>query len=410
MKTLPLKIATHGARILPLLTLAASLQFAVAGESDSNAAEQEQRKNLARFNVGASVETSSGVQRAGDVALAAGAENGPAALLTDDQTLSCALREGESSFVVNLARISSLRRITFINENGAARGQLRIAVSNYHLAPSSPKWSDVDGAVPFSGKRQIELSLCGVEAKFVKLSFQVEKAGRIAALGVYGEERLAAFAPRSSGVPADGGRSVDGATTSLSFNYANLYAKSAVVFVSSGSRETAERMIDDNPATAFRFAAGDAHPTAVIRLGAHQQLSRLAVRSGQRAVRLDVYLTDKLGRRPDDLTGLAVAASVLDRGDGKAALNFEARGAQFVILRWTPEGESGGDERDFEVMDVSAFGNAAPAMLVQSEAPTQLDTMLALNLSVPPTFAGAAELTTGLGTVAEPPVISMVSP
>ena len=43
----------------------------------------------------------------------------------------------------------------------------------------NPKWNAVAGAVPFRNKRRFDLSLMGVEAKFVKLTFQVDDPGKI---------------------------------------------------------------------------------------------------------------------------------------------------------------------------------------------------------------------------------------
>jgi hypothetical protein len=43
----------------------------------------------------------------------------------------------------------------------------------------------VEGIVPFAHKRLFGVSLLGVGAKFVRLSFNVEKKGRIAALPVF---------------------------------------------------------------------------------------------------------------------------------------------------------------------------------------------------------------------------------
>jgi hypothetical protein len=55
---------------------------------------------------------------------------------------------------------------------------LKISVSNYQLPASSPKWVPVDGNVNFTHKRLFNLSMLGVEARYLKLSFRVEDAGR----------------------------------------------------------------------------------------------------------------------------------------------------------------------------------------------------------------------------------------
>ena len=96
------------------------------------------------------------------------------AAFVDSNTVSCALKEGETTFIIELPRNASSDRFTFLNENAAACGELRIAVSNSPLPVDSPKWTEVDGIVPFAHKRLFKLSMLGVETKFVRLSFRVD--------------------------------------------------------------------------------------------------------------------------------------------------------------------------------------------------------------------------------------------
>ena len=99
----------------------------------------------------------------------------------EDDTVSCVLQEGETNFVVELPKKRLLDRLTFLNENALARGELKIAVANDRLKPDSQGWQEVDGVIPFSHKRLFGVSLIGIDAKFVRLSFKVEKGGKVAA-------------------------------------------------------------------------------------------------------------------------------------------------------------------------------------------------------------------------------------
>jgi hypothetical protein len=103
-----------------------------------------------------------------------------AALIMEDDTVSCDLQEGETNFVVELPKARLMDRLTFLNENAMARGELKIAVSNSLLKSDSANWHEVEGVVPFSHKRLFGVSLIGIDAKFVRLSFRVEKAGHAA--------------------------------------------------------------------------------------------------------------------------------------------------------------------------------------------------------------------------------------
>ena len=99
----------------------------------------------------------------------------PNAAFVDSDTISCVLREGETTFIIALAKNSTADRFTFLNENAAASGELRIAVSDSPLPPDSPKWTEVDGIIPFAHKRLFKLSMLGVETNFVRLSFKVDR-------------------------------------------------------------------------------------------------------------------------------------------------------------------------------------------------------------------------------------------
>jgi len=98
----------------------------------------------------------------------------PSAAFIDSDTISCILKEGETTFIIELPKNAPHDRFTFLNENAAACGELRIAVSDSALPADSPKWTEVDGIVPFAHKRLFKLSILGVDTKFVRLSFKVD--------------------------------------------------------------------------------------------------------------------------------------------------------------------------------------------------------------------------------------------
>jgi hypothetical protein len=100
-------------------------------------------------------------------------------LTMSDAKIRYALQRGITSFIMHLAAEDQGRCFTLENENMAAEGRLSIAVSNERLAANNPKWSVVAGAIAFRHKRFFDLSLIGVEAEFVKLTFRVEDPGKI---------------------------------------------------------------------------------------------------------------------------------------------------------------------------------------------------------------------------------------
>jgi hypothetical protein len=368
----------------------------VAGEtmSSTNADDRSNpAKNLARMNCGATIDL---VGPDGRLVPVTDENSSARALLLDDDTLNYPLAEGDITFVVSFPRTSALDRFTFVNENAAAAGQMKVAVSNYRLPAHSPKWNEVTGSTSFTGKRLFDLSLLGTEARFVRLSFHVTKGGSIAGLGLYGGQSLQKFAARQKGAV----RVTNTAATRrledmLNFNFANLYARARVVFVSSGMEEFAKRMIDDDVITAFQFAPADPHPTVIVELADREHLHRVSALYKMEKGRLDVFLLQELGSDAGDLGNHKPIASVTDtRGGGKAALDFDPHGARYVALRWTPSDANAA--QGFEVAEVSAFGEMPLSMLSTTEMP-DIYADNSIGMVSPP-------------LVIQPPILPIVSP
>jgi hypothetical protein len=385
----------HSLGVLASLLIA---PFAATADPDLEASANT-AKNLARLNCGAQIECITPDGHVARVSRTFTPNAEAAALIMEDDTISCPLQEGETNFVIALPKAALLDRFSFMNENAAARGQLKIAVSNYRLPANSAKWTKVEGTIPFSHKRHFDLSLLGVEAKFVKLSFQVEKEGRIAAIGLYGQQSLGEFAARQAHVAlVSNNLHSHRLEDTVNFNFANLYARARVVYVSSGSMPAARRMIDDDAFTTFRFAAADPHPTTIVELADRERLHRVSAVYKMQSGRMDIYLLNGLAQDPGDLDNLTPIASVSDRGDGKAAVDFNPQGARYVALRWTP-GNAEHRSNEFEIAEVSAFGDVPLSILNVDEAPQ----LYAANNSMLPPRGDS-------GPPADPPVLPPVSP
>jgi hypothetical protein len=358
MKWFP-HVSLHGRSLtsaLAALLLSIPLQtsFAIVSSDDESSAV----KNLARMNSGAQIECTLPDGHVGKVEAATEQNKSAAPLIMDDDTLSCPLGAGQTTFVVKLPTTSLLDRFSFVNDNAAATGRLKIAVSNNRLPAESPKWTEVDGSINFTHKRVVNLSMLGVEARYVRLSFNVEKPGRIASLALYGGETLERFALREEANQHEitwvsntiAGRS-DMVEDKLNFNFADLYAKAQIVQISSGSTASAKRVRDSE--AGYRFSADDPQPTVVVELAENQRPRRVsALYKMQAAGRLDVFLLKEMVTSSRDLKDLKPVASMTDEGEGKAAVDFDAHGARYVALRWTPSpGESG--DRRFEIAALS---------------------------------------------------------
>jgi hypothetical protein len=95
------------------------------------------------------------------------------------------------------------------------------------------------------------------EAKYVQLNLKITHPGRIAAFGVYATPALSDFTmPRPRKVSFEN----ESATFALiSSNLSDLHTRARGLYVSSGDAAQANNMIDDQPATSYKFAAGTQH-------------------------------------------------------------------------------------------------------------------------------------------------------
>ena len=183
------------------------VQLFSAGAASITNATNNQSGNPDRTNDGAQIECVTPDGRVSSVANPGMSNPGAPASMMDDETISCALPEGETTFIIPLFKAALLDRFTFINQNTAARGEFNISVSNSHLPADSPKWTQVNGIVPFAHKRLFNLSMLGVEAKYMKLSFRVEKARQVTGLGLYRDEKEPADAiAKTAKLPASAER------------------------------------------------------------------------------------------------------------------------------------------------------------------------------------------------------------
>jgi len=83
-----------------------------------------------------------------------------------------ALRPGLSSFVIAIPKEKE-RTITILNQNLTAEGRFSIAVSDRQLPAGSPQWKAVRGTIRFRKQKQFAVSLDGIEAEYVRLTFEV---------------------------------------------------------------------------------------------------------------------------------------------------------------------------------------------------------------------------------------------
>jgi hypothetical protein len=316
-----------------------------------------------------------------------------AALLCDDPTTGYQLAAGESGVFVSLSNIENVASLSFLNDG--AQGSFAIAISNADVPENSPQWRAVGNGVMSQGA--ISMSIGPGEVKYIKLTFKITHPGRIAAFGVYATPVLSDFTmPRPRKVSFE--ESSTGFAL-INFNFSDLHARARGLYASSGDLEHVNHLIDDQPATSYKFAAGDASPTVIVDLGRERNLSRLAASYASQAGSVDFYVLRTMPpRSPNDaavsassnlqqvanitetadlpasleiseeaFADLKPVGSVVSAGEGRAAVDFPATVGRYVLLKWHP---ASAQEEAFSIAQVAAFGPPRPFSTTESSQMT----------------------------------------
>jgi hypothetical protein len=323
-------------------------------------------ENLARYYYGAQVEAPQGTSIAA-LRLSSKSEDtntAAAALLCDDPTVGYAFSAGNTTLLVSFPKIENIDTISFLNHG--ARGNVKIAISSAKLPADSPQWREVSKQALSSDL--VKTKIGPAEAKYVRLTFDVAEPGRIAGLGIYSTPALSAFTmPHARKLSAEEQSETFGL---ISYNLTDVHAKSRALYVSSGDDLVeANNMIDGQPASSYSFRAGDAMPATVIDLGKVTTVRRISAIYAPRRVGIDFYVLQSLPggalktlRLDDNMLGkLTPVASVLDEGDGRAAVDFPEMSGRYILVKWTPVTHQ---DAGFSVAEISAFGKNKSSSLI----------------------------------------------
>jgi hypothetical protein len=333
-------------------------------------------ENVARYHFGADIQTLPVRSSTGSLELSSnGADRNTsaAALLCDDPSTGYELPAGESTILVSLANIENIESVSLLNEG--TQGSLTIATSNADVSAASPEWHQLEQRAMTDGALTSKIG--PGEAKYVRLTFKITQPGRIASFGVYATPAISDFTmPRPRKLSFESGS--DGFAL-INDNFTDLHLRARALYTSSGDLKKVNQMIDDQPGTAYQFAAGDSSPTAVIDLGRERTITRISAIHAAQPGSVDFYVLNQLPNTPENkstvakisnvtqaadlpkslkisdqtLAGLKPVGSVVSTGRGCASVDFAATTGRYVMLKWHPATTQG---EAFTVAQVAAFG------------------------------------------------------
>jgi hypothetical protein len=365
-------------------------------------------ENLARFSLGAQLEViphANGDARLQLSSMTQDQNSSVAALLCDDPTVGYGLQNGATTILLSLPNIENVEGLGFFCQGG--RGTVSIATSNAHLPADSPQWRNAGQQELASGSLKTKIG--PVEAKYVKVTFNMTEPGRIAGFGLYSTPAVSDFTmPRPRQVSFE---NKPENVALISSNQIDVHAKARALYVSSGGDpKDANKMIDNQIATNFTFAGNDLNPVVVIDLGRESKLRRLSACYSPRKGTVEFYVLKSLpaaktendqlkadalqkgapaGQTPaataatefaTDLnlsdamfSNLKPVASVANNeGEGRAAVDFPETSGRYVMVRWS----SPSSQTPLSVSEIAAFGGTkiaatAPMLAANEETMTR---------------------------------------
>lgn len=110
-------------------------------------------------------------------------------LLTDDPAQFAKLSTGASSAVIDISNQTMVEFASFINEGATGVATLSASTNNRDWVALTKQPLD-------SATRLVELKFAGVQAKYVRISFELSKAGSITSLKLLGSSRISDYLPQ----------------------------------------------------------------------------------------------------------------------------------------------------------------------------------------------------------------------
>jgi hypothetical protein len=334
-------------------------------------------QNLARYELGAEIKPLPPTSANGTFQLSVNSDDtnaSEAALLCDDPTIGYPLPKGSTTLLISLSRIENINKICFLNSG--ARGEVTVATSSAKLPGEGTQWHKV--LQQELASNVVNANVGPNEAKYLKLTFNITQAGRIARLGVYSTPAISDFTmPRARRVLPNQSESL----TSVSYNLSDVHTKARALYVSSGTDlAEANNMIDDQPGTTYSFSVEDAGPTVVIDLAKETSVRRISSTYSPRRAMVDFYVLNTLPGVPPDhgaipatlhlndatLAGLKSVGSVADVGKGRSAIDFPPVTGRYIVVRWSRMPH---EDAAFAVDEIAVFsGNASRTLIAANTA------------------------------------------
>lgn len=255
----------------------------------------------------------------------------PENLLSDDVSLASKVNPGVSDTTIGLGRQVMIELVSLTNEGAEGRISIESSLDNH-------KWTALSKSVFTAADRTIILRFAGANASYVRIQFDLSKAGSVKTLGLYGSDTDQDFkvTDAAPGQP------------SQSLNVAGGLGGGRVIYINPSPVGG-----DDAALKYGRYEfpeSPDKFRTVIYDFGATRTLTEIGSVHSPRPVRFYAYAfegdlpekEDWRGRKSfdpavfDDLKPVATAEDLRGVGYVKTKLSKSVK-ARYVALRWEPD-------------------------------------------------------------------------
>lgn len=251
------------------------------------------------------------------------------ALVSDDPTASASVSSGHGDAEINLGRQAVIDLVAFLNDS--AEGKASVSAST-----DQKNWVPLGQAVFTPADLSVAIRFAGIQAKYVKIQFELSRGGSIRNFQIYGADTDKDYTlrPASSGA----GKTV---------NLAGGLGGARVIYVHPSPSRGGELGVKYN---AFDFPeSNEKYRTVVYDLGQTRTLSEFGSVHSPRPVRLEVFAFESLPEKQDWRGRVSLDESIFDQTQ-PVAKGEDPRGvgylkvkpqrsvqARYVALRWEPD-------------------------------------------------------------------------
>ncbi len=261
-----------------------------------------------------------------------------AAWLDDDVTTGWPVLAGKQYYLIALSEPELVSNFSLSAK--AADGTLSLYAGDEPAVPGARSWTPLAQNVAFNSVNEKKLDHPFTRfAKYILIETDLTNPGPLYSLYVYGEKPATVYDLRQREQPIDAHAIFGQVNDKTAFNTNGLFAGSSITYANSPDGSLAwQKAIDDNPESGVALLSSTNEPGAVIKYGATQSLSRVALLTdGAAKGKLDFFALDEAAGT-SSLEGKTPTVSlVLDGSTNRSSIDFPAVSASKLAVRWTPD-------------------------------------------------------------------------